>query len=163
VGRQRMAGLPLVAVLAFFTFPLLTFSCGGIEVANVTGYDLVVGGEISTADSSFGSSGDSESQSVEVEPLAVIAVLAAAFGALAAFAGSSSRLLAGVSSTGAVALVALMISLQGDISQARAESGGLISASFATGFWLALLGFAGSSILAWRDARTGNGVPPKPP
>ena len=160
--RSRLSGFSLVAVLALFALPFLTFSCGGIEIATVTGYDLVLGGEV-TADADFtGGEVEDESQPVDVEPLVVVALAAAVAGIVVAFAMKNARLAAALGAVGAIALFALQFTLSSDIDALEAEAEGLLSVGFGMGYWLSIAAFAAAAVLGFMPPRAPAAAPPPP-
>lgn len=162
MNTKRLSGFPLLAVLALFAMPFVTVSCEGLEIARVTGYDMVFGGEVSADEGLFGSEAAGESEPVDVEPMAIAAIVAAVVGLVLAFTGQSKMLVAGVSAIGLVALLVLFGQNQSELSQLADESDGLMSASFGVGFWGAVAAFALAGFLAWREdgASAGGGAAP---
>jgi len=113
-------------------------------MASATGYDMVVGGEVEL----FGNAASGEPRSADIEVFAVIAVAAAAIGALVAFADFYRRFGAAISVLGAAALIALMISLRAEYPTPPEESGVPLAMSFVAGFWLSIAAFGGAAVLA---------------
>lgn len=132
----------LLALLCFF-LPFVTFSCSGQKVATFSGIQLATGTTLQRPQAF----GPSESQRIDPEPLAVLALLAALAGLGASFVKGKkgavgSTVLAG---WGVILLLALKSRLD---NEALSQAGGAIQVNYEAGFYLVmafLLAAAGAS------------------
>ncbi len=159
VPRFGATGLFLAAFLLFFA-PWVSVSCGGVELANVSGWDLAWGNEAETSagvgdnagvdDEDDASATIAEESGGDPEFWALVALGASGVGlalvGLRGRRGALGRAVAGL--VGGIGLIALQIKMEGDFDAAIAESASedldittLVSLNWETAYWLALLAF----------------------
>lgn len=139
--KGGVSGLTLLA----FALPFLTISCGGAEMS-LSGLDLSFGKSLEGS-AAMGSAG--AANAIGGQPAAFAALVCATIALLASLPNSRSailRLARLVSSLGgAILLLLLRFGATSDIpDQMRA----MITVSYASGYWIALLGFAISFLMA---------------
>lgn len=129
-GTKKVSPALFGFALFCFVLPFVTVSCPGGQ-ATLSGYHLVVGTEI-------------EGEKVNGELLAIVAFLATLVGLAMSFSKKEEgRIGAGVSGGAAAALLLILQpKLSSDVVE---QSGGLATASFELGYWLAVLAAAGGA------------------
>jgi hypothetical protein len=139
--KGGVSGLTLLA----FALPFLTISCGGAEMT-LSGLDLSFGRSLEGS-AAMGSAGGANA--IGGQPAAFAALVCAAIALLASLPSSRSAILRlarlASSLAGAILLLLLRFGATSDIpDQMRA----MITVSYASGYWIALLGFATSFLMA---------------
>lgn len=171
VHRRSPAMFAVVAVC--FVLPFVSFACSGQRILTFSGLQLVTGTEVSSQEIQedifggdpgeiFGTPStpaEDETERVEPEGLAILALAAAVLGAAGGFmkgrARSTWSTIAAVG--GALSLLALKIKLDGDIEE---EGEGIVSLEYRFGFWIALVLFVVLAVVHVRWLRGKS--PPEP-
>lgn len=129
--KVGISGLTLLA----FALPFLTISCGGAEMS-FSGLDLATGTTI-------------EGKHLDSAPAALAALACAVITVIASISSSVSRPRIGLrevsSAAGAVLLVVLRFSLAANFPR---EARGMLEVSYEGGYWLAMVGFIFSFVIA---------------
>jgi hypothetical protein len=148
-GGYRMEGLkeklnPIVFGVAALCFllPFFKLSCGDMEFASLTGLQMVTGtqietpqmGEGMTLEGAEGTGTMEQELNFEGSPFALAALVACVLGFFFGFANSnfSRGLRAVLGAVGAVALIALKVGIDGDVTS---KGEGIVKASAGFGWW----------------------------
>ena len=127
-------------IIILFFLPFLLVKCGGEEVANLSGFQLVTGTEIGS-DSEFGGS----AEDIQSNVFAVISFLCAIGGLVIAFMTiNHSKLISLVLSV--IGLLSLVLLYNDANSEALKNTEGMITISLGIGYYLAFLGYLINSI-----------------
>jgi len=147
-NKRSMASLLIFAgsALCFF-FPFITVSCGGVDAFTLSGWQLATGTTL-TQPHGFGSP---QTQNIDSDPFAVVAVVCALAGIGLSFAGKKMAKHAAISGgVGTVSLVILQSHLD---SQIQGQTNGLAKVNYEMGYTLALIlliaGAAWNAYLIW--------------
>jgi hypothetical protein len=145
--RTRSATLTFSAVIITFLFTFANVSCQGQHVASLSGFQLAFGTEVVKNDLW----GNAKREKVHAEPLALLALLAAAAGAALSLIGPATRRLTTLAAGGGAVLLLLLNSkLERD---ATIQSSGMLDVSPGAGLILAVILFIVSAGLAWFSGR----------
>ena len=146
--RTRPAALTFSAVIVTFFFTFADVSCQGQRVASMSGFQLAFGTEMVKNDLW----GNAKREKMPAEPLALLALIAAAAGAGLALIGSATRRLTMLAAgSGAFLLLLLNSKLERD---ATLQSSGMLDVSPGFGLILAVILFIVSAGVAWFSGRT---------
>lgn len=144
---SRPTALTLGAVLVTFFFTFANASCQGQRIASFSGVQLAFGTEISKNDVW----GNKQTEKVPAEPLASVALIAAAVGLVLALIGAARRLTAVLAVAGALSLLILINRLD---QQASLQTSGMVDISAGFGLVAAVVLFFVAAGLSWFGART---------
>jgi len=139
----------LGAVLVFFLMPFMTLSCYGTKVITMSGVTMVVGDSIKSMDPL---SGRRQVQKINPEPMAIVALAAAAVALGLAFVGGAAarKATVGVAGACALSLLVLMLKVNADVSKQGKE---MLVVQWEIGFRLALLASLGAVVIHFLPAK----------
>ena len=145
--RTRPAALMFSTVIVTFLFTFANVSCQGQRVASLSGFQLAFGTEVVKNDLW----GNPKREKTSAEPLALLALLAAAAGAGLALIGPATRRLTTLAAGGGALLLLLLNNkLERD---ATLQSSGMLDVSPGFGLVLAVILFIVSAGVAWFSGR----------
>ena len=135
------------AVIVTFLFTFANVSCQGQRVASLSGFQLAFGSEVAKSDLW----GNTKREKMPAEPLALLALLAAAAGAGLALIGPATRRLTTLAAGGGALLLLL---LDNKLARdATLQSSGMLDVSPGFGLILAVILFIVSAGVAWFSGR----------
>lgn len=159
IGR----GAKLLALLFFF-LPWVTVSCGGQELASMSGYDMAMGSVTVTNPMTGAKETPPGAGERDMPTIAAAVLIIVALGATFVLSRSLGGLVAAAGSVVAAALVAytVLVRVPGKMTEGPALGGGAESAGMnaqqmaemikvetATGAWLTLLALIAAAVLNW--------------
>lgn len=138
--KQHLPKISFGTVILAFFLPFVLIKCGGEEIANLSGLQLITGAEI-TADSEF----MEEAQRTESNIFAILSMAAAVIGLIVALVKMNKwKVIAFVASL--VGLVSLLL-LYNDVKvETTNNAEGLLTISLGFGFYLAFIAYLVNSI-----------------
>ncbi len=132
----------LFGVIIFcFLLPFVNITCGGQTVMSLTGFQLITGGELDQENMQNQQVG---SQSIEAQPLAHLALLAAVLALAISFIRPFVCII--ISALGGIFLLLLKFSLDGDASL---KGEGVVQLEYQFGYWFSFLLFILGAVLQW--------------
>jgi hypothetical protein len=148
-------------IIFCFLLPFVNITCSGQTVMSLTGFQLITGAEVDQSgmfnqQNMFNQQGmqneTTESQSVDSQPLALFALLAAILGFALSFIKKKpiALLCMIVSVLGCIFLILLKVNLDSDASSGGQGIGeGIVQLEYQFGYWFSVLLFILGAVLHW--------------
>lgn len=161
---KKLSPAAFAVIIICFFLPFVSITCGGQSVMTLTGIKLITGAEYKAQnmfdqqtmmDDTMGMK--KEQENIDPQPMALLALLMAVAGAGLSFIRKkmTAIICAVVSVLGAVFLLLLKASLDGDIPS---EAEMVVSIEYQFGYWLALLLFIAEAVLQWLSYKDDGGT-----
>jgi hypothetical protein len=131
---KKVSLITFAAAVAVFLLPFMSVSCQGQKVHTFSGLEMAIGADVEQADMF---SGAKKTEHVKANPLATLALLAAAAGATVTFLSKAESPLAGILGAAGAALLVMLKANVGTDMVNRSQGMAQVQSEF--GFWAAIL------------------------